>query len=225
MRHLHSLYSGLALAIAVGALAWTSGSRASSQSEGATEAPPSQQAPAAPSAEQGKDTTIRNLQSAAQGEANAANRYELFAQKADEEGYGQVAKLFRAAALSERVHLRNHQDVLRSLGVSPEPTKLETVQVGSTQENLRVPIEGEREEATTMYPKYAEAARAAGIQSAARTFTYAGETEQHHLKLFEDALAKLGNNPSADYLVQSESGMLTVQSPSRVASVVEPSTG
>lgn len=223
MCRLHSLYSGLALAGAVGALAWTSGSLAASQ--GATEAPPSQQAPAAPSAEQGKDTTIRNLQSAAQGEANAANRYELFAQKADEEGYGQVAKLFRAAAVSERIHLRNHQDVLRSLGVTPEPTKLETVQVRSTQENLRVPVEGEREEATTMYPKYAEAARAAGIQSAVRTFTYAGETEQHHLKLFEDALAKLGNNPSADYLVQSESGMLTVQSPSRVASVIEPSTG
>lgn len=176
-------------------------------------------------APEARDATIRNLQSAAQGEANAANRYELFARKADEEGYGQVAKLFRAASLSERIHLRNHQDVLRGLGVAPSSIELEPVTVGNTRENLRGPVEGERGEATTMYPKYAETARAAGIPSAVQTFTYAGQTEQEHLRLFEDALANLGNNASADYLVQSESGMLTVQSPSRVSSVTSPSTG
>lgn len=187
--------------------------------------PPDANAPASTSPEQARDTTIRNLHSAAQGEANAANRYEQFARKADEDGYGQVAKLFRAAALSERVHLRNHQDVLRSLGAPPASIKLERVTVGTTQENLRVPIEGERGEAASMYPRYAETARTAGLPSAERTFTYAGQTEEVHLRLFEDALANLGNNPSADYLVQSESGMLTVQSPSRVASVVGPSAG
>lgn len=176
-------------------------------------------------AAQAKDATIQNLRKAAEGEANAANKYELFAQKADDEGYGQIAKLFRAAALSERVHLRNHQEVLRSLGEPPAPIELKTVNVGSTQENLRGPVEGERGEATSMYPKYAETARAAGIPSAVRTFTYAGQTEQEHLRLFEDALANLGNNASADYLVQSDSGMLTVQSPSRVASVVGPPAG
>jgi len=209
--------------VAAASLSWAATS-GSSPADVAT--PPDTKAPAAPSdASQARDATIRNLHSAAQGEANAANRYELFARKADEDGYGQVAKLFRAAALSERVHLRNHQDVLRSLGAPPASTKLERVTVGTTQENLRVPIEGERGEAASMYPRYAETARTAGLPSAERTFTYAGQTEEVHLRLFEDALANLGNNPSADYLVQSESGMLTVQSPSRVASVVAPSAG
>ena len=210
--------------VAAAALSWAATSGGSPPADVAT--PPGAEAPAAPSeAAQAKDVTIRNLQSAAQGEANAANKYELFARKADEDGYGQVAKLFRAAALSERIHLRNHQDVLRSLGATPAPIKLQPVTVGTTQENLRGPIEGERGEAAAMYPKYAETARTAGIPSAERTFTYAGQTEEVHLRLFEDALANLGNNPSADYLVQSESGMLTVQSPSRVASVVAPSAG
>ncbi len=44
------------------------------------------------------EQTIKNLNTAFQGESNAAHRYALFAEKADAEGYGQVAKLFRAAA-------------------------------------------------------------------------------------------------------------------------------
>jgi len=208
------------IAALAGAPAWAA-TPAGSTGEVAIQ--PDANAPAA--TPEARDATIRNLQSAAQGEANAANRYELFARKADEEGYGQVAKLFRAASLSERIHLRNHQDVLRGLGVAPAPVELKPVTVGNTRENLRGPVEGERGEASTMYPKYAETARAAGIPSAVQTFTYAGQTEQEHLRLFEDALANLGNNPSADYLVQSESGMLTVQSPSRVSSVTAPSAG
>ena len=221
MRPIFPVFVGAALA--AGSIAWAATPGNSSAS--AEEAAPQAEAPAAPSVGQARDSTIRNLQSAARGEANAANRYGLFARKADEDGYGQVARLFRAAALSERIHLRNHQDVLRGLGVTPAPITLEPVAVGSTRENLRVPIEGERGEATAMYPKYAETARTAGIQSAVRTFTYAGQTEQQHLQLFEEALGKLGNNPPADYLVHSESGMLTVQSPSRVASVISPSAG
>lgn len=212
----------LPVLVSAAALSWAA---SSGGSPAVVATPPDANAPASTSPEQARDTTIRNLHSAAQGEANAANRYEQFARKADEDGYGQVAKLFRAAALSERVHLRNHQDVLRSLGAPPASIKLERVTVGTTQENLRVPIEGERGEAASMYPRYAETARTAGLPSAERTFTYAGQTEEVHLRLFEDALANLGNNPSADYLVQSESGMLTVQSPSRVASVVAPSAG
>lgn len=188
--------------------------------------PPKQQAPPPGSPQdKARATTIENLQAAATGEANAANRYDQFAQRADEEGYGQVAKLFRAAALSERIHLRNHQAVLRALGQQPKPTPLEPVQVKSTRENLLVPIQGEKGEATQMYPRYAAIAREAGLENAALTFAYAGETEQKHEQLFQAALDQLGNNPNSDYLVQSESGMLFEQTPARVASVTAPNAG
>lgn len=185
----------------------------------------SQQPSADVAHQQARATTIENLKAASRGEANAANRYDLFARRADEEGYGQVAKLFRAAALSERIHLRNHEAVLRSLGQQPQTPKLEPVQVKTTRENLQVPIQGEKGEATQMYPRYARIAREAGIDSAALTFTYAGETERKHEQLFQEALNQLGNNPNADYLVQSESGMLFEQTPARVAAVTAPNQG
>lgn len=186
---------------------------------------PQQQAPPGIPQQKARATTIENLEAAARGEANAANRYDLFAQRADEEGYGQVAKLFRAAALSERIHLRNHQAVLRALGQQPKTPALEPVDVKGTRENLLVPIQGEKGEGTQMYPRYAGIAREAGLANAVLTFTYAGETERKHEELFKSALERLGNNPNSDYLVQSESGMLIEQTPARVASVTSRNQG
>jgi len=123
----------------------------------------------APSSE-AKTQTIANLVEATRGEANAAHRYDLFAERADEEGYREVASLFRAAALSERVHRRNHEEVLRSLGVPPPTVRLEQVAVGTTQENLRGPIQGERKETEQIYPRFARQAEQAGIPAAALTF-------------------------------------------------------
>lgn len=159
--------------------------------------------------------TVANLRTAIQGEANAAHRYTLFAQKAEIEGYGPVAKLFRAAALSEEVHLRNHVQVLRSLGQPLPEIKLEQVSVGSTQANLKVPIEGEKTEATQMYPKFIAQARADGVEAAARSFTYARDAEAEHDRLFKKALANLGHNQDVDYYVQPETGMVIEKSPGR----------
>ena len=45
--------------------------------------------------------TDENLKSAFAGESQANRRYLAFAKKAEEEGFTQVAKLFRAAAEAE----------------------------------------------------------------------------------------------------------------------------
>lgn len=163
--------------------------------------------------------TIENLRAAVEGEANAAHRYTLFAARADEEGHPQVAQLFRAAAESERIHRRNHELVSSALGVSvPEP-RLGAVEVRSTRENLRVPIEGERDEATETYPRYIEQAHHDGVPAAAASFTYAQLAEQGHERLFRDALASIDDPPAdVQYWVQSESGILEVR-PGHVRSV------
>ena len=109
--------------------------------------------------------------------------------------------------------------MLRALGGPITEPRLAEVEVRSTRENLRVPIEGERDEATQMYPRYIEQAHRDGVPAAATSFTYARNAEQGHERLFRDALASLGErSPEVDYWVQSESGVLDVR-PGRVEAV------
>ncbi|MCX8012604.1 MAG: rubrerythrin family protein, partial [Desulfobacterota bacterium] len=49
-------------------------------------------------------STKENLKEAFAGESQANRKYLAFAQKAEAEGYPQIAKLFRAAAEAETVH-------------------------------------------------------------------------------------------------------------------------
>jgi rubrerythrin len=57
--------------------------------------------------------TMQNLQSALNGERNAHSRYLAFAEKADQEGYGAIASLFRAAGAAEEVHGNNHEQTIQ----------------------------------------------------------------------------------------------------------------
>ena len=159
--------------------------------------------------------TLENLNAAIQGEANASHRYALFAKKADEEGYRQVAKLFRAASLAESIHQRNHEKVIRDLGLEPRRPTIEDVRVGTTRENLDVPIKGEANEQDEMYPAYVKQARSDNVPAAVRSFTYALDTESEHLKLFQEALANLGHNAPTDYYVGKVSGDTVTRPTSR----------
>src|SRR5664279_5699849 len=96
-------------------------------------------------------TTLDNLQAAFNGESNANARYLAFAKKADEEGYGKVASLFRAAARAEQVHFERHAKVIRQMGGTPL-AKIETPVVQSTAQNLKAAVDGETYETTVMYP-------------------------------------------------------------------------
>ena len=57
--------------------------------------------------------TSENLQAAFAGESQASRKYLYFAEKAEEEGYKQIARLFRAASDAETVHARNHLKVMQ----------------------------------------------------------------------------------------------------------------
>lgn len=145
--------------------------------------------------------TIKNLDTAYQGEANAHERYALFAKKADEEGFAQVAKLFRAASRSEQIHRDAHKEAIEKLGGTVPEIVLEKVNVGTTRENLEAAIKGETYERDTMYPEFLKEARAAKAKPAVRSFTFAHATEGEHVKLYKDALDNLGKNAKVDYFV------------------------
>ncbi len=121
--------------------------------------------------------TEKNLQEAFAGESQANRRYLFFADKADKEGYSQIARLFRTAAEAETVHARNHFNAIDG--------------VGSTRANLPASATGEHYEFTRMYPPFIEQAEVENNKKAQRSFEYANAVEQIHHGYFEKALKAL----------------------------------
>jgi rubrerythrin len=157
-------------------------------------------------------TTVENLQAAFNGESNAHARYLAFAQQADKEGYGKAASLFRAAAKAEEIHARNHSEVIKKMGGTPE-AKIETPDVKSTQENLQAAIKGETYERDVMYPAFLKVARADRNKAAIETFNYAKTAEAEHAKLYTEALNNLPQMKGAgqEYYVCTVCGYTTTK--------------
>lgn len=134
--------------------------------------------------------TVENLRNAFAGESQANRRYLAFARKAEEEGFSQVAKLFRAAAEAETIHALNH---LRITG-----------EVKSTAENVDAAVAGETFEYKKMYPEYVSTAKQEGNQQAAWSFDVANKVEQVHAGLFSKAVEALKSKrelANVDYYV------------------------
>ena len=136
--------------------------------------------------------TEQNLMEAFAGESLANRKYLAYAKKAEQEGYKQAAKLFRAAAAAETIHAHNH---LRELGV-----------VKSTKENLMDAVNGESHEFQHMYPQMIADAKAEGNNGALKSFNYANEVEKVHAALYQKVLDSLGKNIDTDYYVCSVCG-------------------
>jgi rubrerythrin len=133
-------------------------------------------------------STQDNLKEAFAGESQANRKYLSFAEKADQEGYKQVARLFRAAAAAETVHALNH---LRVMGA-----------VGKTADNLKSAIDGETAEYRDMYPKFIEEAKREKASDAViLTFDVANKVEKIHAALYKKALDNLGRNEEVYYYV------------------------
>jgi rubrerythrin len=157
--------------------------------------------------------TLNNLQEAFNGESNAHARYLAFAAKADEEGYGEVASLFRAAASAEEIHAANHAAVIRKLGGVPHAA-IQAPNVESTRENLEHAIEGESYERDIMYPRFLLQARAAHLGDAVTTLSEARAAEAEHAKLYKQALSRLDQlkgSRSKEYFVCPVCGYTTAR--------------
>jgi rubrerythrin len=133
------------------------------------------------------------LKEAFAGESQANRKYLAFAKKAEQEGFKQVAKLFKAAAEAETVHAHAH---LRELNG-----------IRSTKENLQEAIGGETHEFKEMYPEMIEDAKAEDNKGALRSFTYANEVEKIHAALYQKALDSLGKEQEVEYYVCQVCGM------------------
>ncbi len=124
------------------------------------------------------------LKEAFAGESQANRKYLAFAAKADQEGFAQVARLFRAAAEAETVHAHSH---LRALNG-----------IRGTKDNLLEAIAGETHEFKKMYPEMIEAAKAEAQKVAERSFGFANSVEKVHAELYQKLLDGLGK-PQENY--------------------------
>lgn len=119
-----------------------------------------------------QDLTAVNLMKAFAGESMARNKYDLFADVAEEEGWHAVARHFREAAENEKWHARAEFKAYHEI-VDGKPLEV-------TTKNLVAAAEGENYEHTTMYPNFAKIAEDEGKKAIARLFTAIGKVEIEH---------------------------------------------
>jgi len=124
-----------------------------------------------------ENQTDKNLYTAFVGEAKAALRLKGYAEKADKEGYPQMAKLFRAISAAEEIHALKH---LRLLKI-----------IQTTEENLQASFESESSVSENVYPEFIRIAEEEGNTGARISFSHARDAEDFHGKLYKAAIADM----------------------------------
>ena len=92
----------------------------------------------------------------------------------EEEGYANVAKLFRAISYAETRHARNHLRVMKG--------------IGATADNLLTAFGGESFEIDEMYPAYDAVAKLQENKSAQTSIRYALKAEMDHQGIYDSTL-------------------------------------
>lgn len=136
--------------------------------------------------------TEHNLLASFAGESQARSRYTLFADKALEEGYRQIAAVFLETAEQELSHARGFFSYLE--GGSVEITAAYPAGiVGDTKTNLAEAAAGEREEWSELYEDFAKVATEEGFPQIANTFKLVAKVEQMHEARYIKLLERLEN--------------------------------
>jgi len=127
------------------------------------------------------------LNQAYAGEAKAALRLKVYAQKAEDEGYKQMAKLFRVIAFSEEIHGARALRVLR--------------EIKGTEENLAASFESEKQVAEVAYDQFVKLAEAEGNKEAVLHFSQSRDVEETHAKLYKEAMSHYMEERETSYYV------------------------
>ena len=121
------------------------------------------------------DEKIREaLQQAYVGEAKAALRLKVYAQKAEDEGFKQIARLFRVIAFSEEIHGARALRVLK--------------EIKTTEENLAASFESEKTVAEIAYDRFVKMAEQVGDKASLLHFSQSRDVEETHAKLYKQAM-------------------------------------
>jgi len=127
------------------------------------------------------------LHQAYAGEAKAALRLKVFADKADDEGYAQIAKLFRVISASEEIHAVRALRMLR--------------EIGSTEQNLASSFESETKVAGVAYNDFIKLAAEESNDPVVTVFSQDRDVEETHAKLYKEAMGHLMEERETTYYV------------------------
>lgn len=138
--------------------------------------------------------TAENLMKAFAGESQARNRYTYYAKVAYKEGYLNISRIFEETAFNEQEHAKVFFKHLSKNGLEGSAVEIMAAYpVGlsdSTLQNLKYAADGEQEEWTTLYPEFANVAKAEGFDEIAHSFIHIAKVEEHHearyRKLYND---------------------------------------
>ena len=136
--------------------------------------------------------TEHNLLASFAGESQARSRYTLFAQKAIEEGYEQIASIFLTTAEQELSHAKQFFSKLEG-GMVEITAAYPAGKVGTTKENLAAAAAGEREEWGDLYANFAEVAQEEGFSDIALLYKNIAKVEQMHEARYIKLLERLEN--------------------------------
>ena len=117
--------------------------------------------------------TLKNLLKTFAGESRARNKYNLYAEKARQEGFVWIGQVFDLTASNEYAHAREAWAKYLSM-------------VKSTEENLLDAMEGEGEETNKIYKEFEEVARKEGFEAIANFYKELREVEESHRERFKD---------------------------------------
>jgi rubrerythrin len=134
------------------------------------------------------DPLEKRLKEAFAGESKAHVRNLAFAQKAEVDGFPQIARLFKAVAEAERVHAAEYLKYLEGV-------------IGETEDNLRAAFESEIKAKTDIYPPLIQEAFSLKREDVAWSFSRSRDVEERHAKLYKDALEAMITEKETKYHV------------------------
>lgn len=146
-----------------------------------------------------RERTRRNLAHAFASESKASARNTAFALQAEEEGYPQLAKLFRAIADGEATHA--HRYLLSMRG-----------KIGTTGENLKEAFDNEQA-AVAEYRRLVKEAKEDGPPQVHKAFSHAKEVDEEHVELLQRAMTDRMTSETADYYVCQICGYISENHP------------
>ena len=141
--------------------------------------------------------TAENLMKAFAGECQARTRYTYYASVAKKEGYLQIADIFMETAENEKEHAKLFMKALIKGGLNEEVVTINAgypVAYNDTLKNLGYAADGEKEEWTDLYRKFAEVADEEGFKDAAQVFRKVGLVEKHHEARYRKLIESVKNH-------------------------------
>ena len=123
--------------------------------------------------------TEKNLMNSFAGESQARMRYTYFSKQAKKEGYEQIAAIFQETANQEQEHAKRMFKYLEG-GMVEITAAFPAGVIGTTAENLKAAAEGENEEWSNMYPKFADIAEEEGFKEIATMYRMVAKAEAIH---------------------------------------------